>query len=686
MQNGKRGRTGNGPKRKLDEEEEDEPNIFDPKPIDERATKSGKAAKLGKETGSVMVPSSKKQKLDSSITASKSSTVPITASSKPSKPSNGKVAPPSKLQKSKLPQFIEEEEMDDEDEQASQSDAGSDDNMEEVDGVVIESFDDWAAQDISGGGEGQDEEWEDDDSEMDEAGNEVGDGEDDDEEMDFDRDGGHGSSGSDDENDDDEDDDDEGGEVAGSDDELTGAAPEEDITLNLIEGDVDDEDARNKVPSDYNVVKEQVQEVVRVLSDFKNLGKGVPRATYMTTLTHLLASYFSYTPYLVSILVPLFPISEVLPFFEANETPRPVTVRSNTLKATRRELVEKLEGRGVRVGPVGSWEKAGLVVFESKVPIGATPEYLAGQYMLQSPSSFLPVLALAPKEKERVLDMCAAPGGKTTHMAALMRNTGVIVANDANRSRCKGLVGNIQRLGVRNAIVSNYDAREYPKVMGGFDRVLLDAPCSGTGVISKDPSVKVNKTEKDFQKLSGLQKELLLHAIDSVDAHSSTGGFIVYSTCSVTVHENEEVVNYALKKRDVKLVDTGLEFGKEGFVNFCGKSFHSSLKLTRRYYPHTNNMDGFFVAKLQKLSNKIPKVKNGDGDPVEEPKAVEEEWEANSTKKSSGKTKKQVEKDGEPKFDDEGDADIIRAARLKSLKKKGIRVGSAKSETGKSAA
>lgn len=125
--------------------------------------------------------------------------------------------------------------------------------------------------------------------------------------------------------------------------------------------------------------------------------------------------------------------------------------------------------------------------------VGATPEYLAGHYMLQAASSFLPVIALSPQPNERVLDMASAPGGKTSHMAALMQNTGVIFANDANKARTKSLTANIHRLGCKNVVVCSYDGREFPKVLGGFDRVLLDAPCSGTGVISKDPSVKINK-------------------------------------------------------------------------------------------------------------------------------------------------------------------------------------------------
>ena len=113
--------------------------------------------------------------------------------------------------------------------------------------------------------------------------------------------------------------------------------------------------------------------------------------------------------------------------------------------------------------------------------------------MLQSACSFLPVIALAPQPNERVLDMASAPGGKTTYISALLQNTGAVFANDSNKQRTKSLTANVHRMGCKNVVVCNYDAREFPKVMGGFDRVLLDAPCSGTGVISKDASVKVNK-------------------------------------------------------------------------------------------------------------------------------------------------------------------------------------------------
>ena len=354
--------------------------------------------------------------------------------------------------------------------------------------------------------------------------------------------------------------------------------------------DEEDEEGRkisNLVTQDIQLLRTRLNDTVRVLDDFKNLAEpGRSRAEYRAQLLKDICSYYGYSEFLADKLLGLFPAREAFAFFEANETPRPIVIRTNTLRTHRRELAQSLINRGVQLEPVGKWSKVGLQIFDAQVPLGATPEYLAGHYILQAASSFLPVMALAPQENERVLDMAAAPGGKTTHLAALMKNTGCIFANDASKERSKGLIGNIHRLGVRNAIVCNYSALEFPKVMGGFDRVLLDAPCSGTGVIAKDASVKTNKTEADFMKLPHLQKQLLLSAIDSVDHHSKTGGYIVYSTCSVTVEENEQVVQYALNKRpNVRLVETGLTFGKEGFTKIGGKVFHPSMKVRQPHSP-----------------------------------------------------------------------------------------------------
>ncbi|KAM4635975.1 28S rRNA (cytosine(4447)-C(5))-methyltransferase isoform 2-T2 [Discoglossus pictus] len=379
-------------------------------------------------------------------------------------------------------------------------------------------------------------------------------------------------------------------------------------------------------PLDLTAVQERIKEVVAVLQDFANRGGQRSRQDYLAVLRQDLATYYSYGDYMIQMLSDLFPVSELVDFLEACEAHRPVTIRTNTLKTRRRDLAQALINRGVNLDPLGKWSKTGLVIYDSSVPVGATPEYLAGHYMLQGASSLLPVIALAPQDNERVLDMCCAPGGKTSYMAQLMKNTGVIVANDQNLERLRSVVGNLHRLGVTNCVICNYDGRQIPKVMGGFDRVLLDAPCSGTGVISKDPAVKTNKSVQDIQRCSHIQKELILSAIDSLDAQSSSGGFLLYCTCSITVEENECVVDYALKKRNVKLVPTGLDFGKEGFTRYKERRFHPSLRLSRRFYPHAHNMDGFFIAKLRKFSNTVPATKKEAADPS----AVSEQKEADA--------------------------------------------------------
>jgi ribosomal RNA methyltransferase Nop2 len=449
--------------------------------------------------------------------------------------------------------------------------------------------------------------------------------------------------------------------------------------------DEDEEDIGIKskalLAPDLQLLRTRISDTVRVLDEFSKLAEeGRSRAEYTAQLVKDICAYYGYSQYLAEKLFNLFPPREAFAFFEANETPRPIVIRTNTLRTHRRDLAQALINRGVTLEPVGKWSKVGLQVFESAVPLGATPEYLAGHYILQAASSFLPVMALAPQENERILDMAAAPGGKTTYVAALMKNTGCIFANDSNKTRAKGLIGNIHRLGAKNTIVCNYDAREFPKVIGGFDRVLLDAPCSGTGVIAKDPSVKTNKTEKDFMMLPHLQKQLLLAAIDSVDHASKTGGYIVYSTCSVTVEENEQVVQYALSKRpNVRLVETGLTFGKEGFTAYMGKMFDAKMNMTRRYYPHAYNVDGFFVAKFKKVgpspgggvngASNSTSIKNDNVDQLDVDKRPIAETEE--------------EDDDFGGFDDEEDQEYIERAKRSMMRKKGLNPKAKKDEAKK---
>lgn len=177
------------------------------------------------------------------------------------------------------------------------------------------------------------------------------------------------------------------------------------------------------------------------------------------------------------------------------------------------------------------------------------------------------------------------------------------------------------------------------------------------------------KSEDDFNLLSQLQKELILSAIDSVDAKSKTGGYLVYSTCSVTVEENEEVVQYALRRRpNVKLVSTGIEFGKEGFTSYRGKQFHPNMRLTKRFYPHTNNMDGFFVAKFKKVSNTVPKIKQDVEDLISVPRFVDGDplqGESESDNETNDVTTGTIAEE-EISFDDDEDQKLI----IKGMKRR----------------
>ena len=301
--------------------------------------------------------------------------------------------------------------------------------------------------------------------------------------------------------------------------------------------------------------------MIEILGNFKTLrDANHSRKDYISLLSISFCRYYGYSLDLMNMFLTLFSPSECWAFLEANEQSRPVTIRCNTLKIRRRELAKILiNDRGINLDPLADWSREGLTIVESEVPIGATPEYLAGYYMIQSAASLLPVLALEiniasenPKKMVkndfRVLDMAAAPGGKTTHIGQLMKGFGVLVASDINKERLKAVYGNIHRMGIKNCIILNEDGRGLYKQYGGmFDRVLLDAPCSCLGVISRDAQIKYKKGFKDVTTMSTLQKELILSAIDCC----KVGGIVVYSTCSVSPYENEAVVYHALCHRYV---------------------------------------------------------------------------------------------------------------------------------------
>ena len=417
----------------------------------------------------------------------------------------------------------------------------------------------------------------------------------------------------------------------------------------------------------------KIQNIVSILSDFKTKREeGKNRSTYMSELKTLCKSYYEYNDDICDLIFNLFPPNEAIEFMEASDSQKVLTIRTNSLKTKRRELAKNLISRGVNLDPLAEWSKVGLKIYSSTVPIGATPEYLSGQYMLQSASSFLPVLAMDPHPSEKILDMCASPGGKTTYIGQLMKNEGLIVANDFKKERIKSLFFNIHRMGIKNCIITNYDGREFAKLYNKFDRVLLDAPCSGLGVISKDKSVKMNRTYKEILNNSRLQKELILAAIDSCNAKGKGDGIIVYSTCSISVEENEWVIDYALKHRYVKCIETGIEIGEPGLVKFREKHFHPSISNTRRIYPHIHNIDGFFIAKLKKY-NDGPKIKG---------EIQKEEKKNKNTDKKKEDDKKINIDDYENNLEEESEPEDIQE-QIKKGKLKNYNIGDDKSKKNK---
>ena len=363
------------------------------------------------------------------------------------------------------------------------------------------------------------------------------------------------------------------------------------------------EDTENAEADGIESIRYRVDELVRILSNFKvEREEGHSRKEYLELLLGDLQNLYGYNEFLITKFLEILPVSEVMQLLDANESTRPLTLRVNTLKIKRRDLANLLIARGVHLQVMEKWNSVGLQVFESKVSVGATLEYLAGYYMVQSAVSFLPVIALDAQKDEKILDMAAAPGGKSSHICQSMDNTGIVFANDFSSDRCKALYANLQRLGCYQTIITSIDGRKYSKMYPSFfDRVLLDAPCCGSGIVSRDKSVKLSKNQDDIDLCVRVQKQLLLSAIDSC----KIGGTIVYSTCSILVDENECVIEYALKKRGIKIVESGLPFGRPGFHKFRQYRMSRDLSMARRFYPHLHNLDGFFVCKLEKVSDYV---------------------------------------------------------------------------------
>lgn len=298
----------------------------------------------------------------------------------------------------------------------------------------------------------------------------------------------------------------------------------------------------------------------------------------------------SHPEWLVKRWIRRFGVKEATGLAEANNRIPPLTLRAYTLRATREEMIRRLSHAGIHGEPT-LYSPDGILLreFHSFMDLP-----FKDSLVVQDEASQLITYLLDPKPGERILDACAAPGGKTTHIAQLAHDTGETVAVESEERRTRQIEENVSRLGIRTIRIVHADVRELEKSAYCsearhrclFDRILLDAPCSSLGVVRRNPDVKYRHTARDLPRFKARQIELLR----AVSGLLKSGGTMVYSVCSTEPEEGEDVVKEFLKdSRNFYIIASDVPFLKE----FMNNGFF-------RTYPHKNDMDGFFGVRLCK--------------------------------------------------------------------------------------
>ena len=278
-------------------------------------------------------------------------------------------------------------------------------------------------------------------------------------------------------------------------------------------------------------------------------------------------------------------------------------IRCNTLKISCDELIKRLRKKWDIKQPFAKQGYPEILLVKSNLEpgeLGNAIEHLLGYYYVQELSSMLPILALKPKPGEFVLDLCASPGSKMTQMSAMMENEGTIIANDIKLDRIKILSANLERCGVSNVVATRNDGvglcDRMAKKRYKFDKILLDAPCSGEGTLRSSPKTFKMWNLKVVKKLSREQKKLFANAVKCL----REGGEIVYSTCTHAPEENEAVVDFALHAFPLKVEKIRLPLKcRPGIRKWDGGLFSDDVEKTCRIYPQDNDSEGFFIAKFK---------------------------------------------------------------------------------------
>jgi len=297
-------------------------------------------------------------------------------------------------------------------------------------------------------------------------------------------------------------------------------------------------------------------------------------------------------------------LGDEYPLFLSAQT-EPPCIRVNTIKSSVDQILDLLQRYDVPHRP-HPFNPYGFIIEDDHLPLSHSLAFFLGHFFYQSMASQLPALALDPRPGETVLDIAAAPGSKSTQIAALMQNQGRLVLNDASFRRHQALMTNLFRAGVWNEALYFTPGQRIGKILPEyFDRVLVDAPCFGLNHPPKRTDNKAYWSMRQLEGLINIQYHLLVSAIKAV----RVGGSIVYSTCSMTVEENERLIDRILKEYPVEVEELPLWQGssvRKGIVEFDGSKFHDSLQKAIRIMPFPEPVEGFFVVRLKKTES-VPK-------------------------------------------------------------------------------
>lgn len=289
------------------------------------------------------------------------------------------------------------------------------------------------------------------------------------------------------------------------------------------------------------------------------------------------------------------PEKEHMDFIESFDKEAVSSIRINSLKTNAEEfwplfdLPKYKTIKGVENG----------FNIERKGAFTKTPFYHAGLFYVQEASSMIPVELLEVEPGDVILDSCASPGSKTTQLICKMKNQGLLIANEIRRDRVGRLIENVSRWGAKNCVITNQASNAFRGMENFFDKILVDAPCSGEGMFRKDPDTLKYWSLNNIKTCAGTQKTILKDLLPTL----KVGGTLVYSTCTMAPEENEETIDWVLANYPDCFEVVPLKIGEPGISSFEDKKYSIEVEKTRRIWPHKNPSEGFFVAKLKKIRN-----------------------------------------------------------------------------------